>query len=203
MAIKGSWRRPGTGHRRHRTISVSSTRHLFLSEADATHRYIAAQGERIVSDETIVGLVKDLTSQLSAIAVEFGTRADRLANEGDAVAAGGRATPRDPCQLASQLLAQRLARFDHFPAELFHEPAWDMLLALFVAGEKGQTMNVKTLVASAQAPVTTSQRWIDHLHKLKLIDRVIDPMDRRRMEISLSDSGQKAVVAYLDSLPAR
>jgi len=176
---------------------------LFLSEADATHRYIAAQGERIVSDETIVGLVKDLTSQLSAIAVEFGTRADRLANEGDAVAAGGRATPRDPCQLASQLLAQRLARFDHFPAELFHEPAWDMLLALFVAGEKGQTMNVKTLVASAQAPVTTSQRWIDHLHKLKLIDRVIDPMDRRRMEISLSDSGQKAVVAYLDSLPAR
>ncbi len=63
-------------------------------------------------------------------------------------------------------------------------------------------MNVKTLVASAHAPVTTSQRWIDHLHKLKLIDRVIDPIDRRRIELSLSDSGYTAVTAYLKRLGA-
>ena len=50
--------------------------------------------------------------------------------------------------------------------------------------------------------MTTSQRWIDHLHKLKLIDRVIDPIDRRRMEISLSDNGFVAVTAYLRRLGA-
>jgi DNA-binding MarR family transcriptional regulator len=154
-----------------------------------------------VPNESIAGLVKDLTTQLSAIAVEFGTRADRLA--GDAPPAGSLGdAPPDTRELAKQLLAQRMARFDHFPAELFHEPAWDMLLALFVAHEERQTMNVKTLVASAHAPVTTSQRWIDHLHKLKLIDRVIDPIDRRRMEISLSDSGLTAVTAYLRRLGA-
>jgi len=100
------------------------------------------------------------------------------------------------------LLAQRMARFDHFPAELFHEPAWDMLLALFVAHEERRTLNVKALVGTAHTPVTTSQRWIDHLHKLKLVDRVIDPHDRRRMEVSLSDTGQTAVRAYLRRLGA-
>ena len=152
-------------------------------------------------NESIAGLVKDLTTQLSAIAVEFGSRADQIVHEPDAGAPIGTAAV-DPRTLAKQLLAQRMARFDHFPAELFHEPAWDMLLALFVAHEERRTMNVKTLVASAHAPVTTSQRWIDHLHKLKLIDRVIDPIDRRRMEISLSDSGQTAITAYLRRLGA-
>jgi DNA-binding MarR family transcriptional regulator len=154
-----------------------------------------------VPNESIAGLVKDLTTQLSAIAVEFGSRADRLTLEPDAGVPMGTAA-LDPRELAKQLLAQRMARFDHFPAELFHEPAWDMLLALFVAQEERRTMNVKTLVASAHAPVTTSQRWIDHLHKLKLIDRVIDPVDRRRMEISLSDQGCTAVTAYLRRLGA-
>ncbi len=152
-------------------------------------------------DESIAGLVKDLTTQLSAIAAEFGTRADRLVGDDGPVAILGD-TPPDMRDMAKQLLAQRLARFDHFPAELFHEPAWDMLLALFVAHEERRTMNVKTLVASAHAPVTTSQRWIDHLHKLKLIDRVIDPIDRRRIELSLSDSGYTAVTAYLKRLGA-
>ena len=148
--------------------------------------------------ESIAGLVKDLTAQLSAVAAEFGARATDLMTVEVAVAA---AAP-DARELAKQLLAQRMARFDHFPAELFHEPAWDMLLALFVAQEERRTMNVKTLVGSAHAPVTTSQRWIDHLYKLKLVDRVIDPQDRRRMEISLSDAGNTAVRAYLRRLGA-
>jgi DNA-binding MarR family transcriptional regulator len=148
-----------------------------------------------VPDESIVGLVKDLTTRLSAIAVEFGDRADRYAGNGAIIATAER---QPPCAVARRLLSERQARQDFFPAELFHEPAWDMLLALYVAGEERQVMNVKTLVATTSAPVTTSQRWIDHLHKLRLIDRIIDPIDRRRVEISLSDSGERAVIAYLD-----
>ena len=147
-----------------------------------------------MADESIVGLVKDLTTRLSAIAAEFGDRADRYA----ASSAGDGDARRSPTDVARRLLAQRAARLDHFPAELFHEPAWDMLLALYVASEERQTMNVKTLVATTSAPVTTSQRWIDHLHKLKLIDRIVDPVDRRRVEVSLSDAGHRAVIGYLD-----
>ena len=148
-----------------------------------------------MADESIVGLVKELTARLSTIAAEFGERADRYTAN---ASTGEGERRRSPTDIARRLLAQRAARLDHFPAELFHEPAWDMLLALYVASEERQTMNVKTLVATTNAPVTTSQRWIDHLHKLKLIDRIVDPMDRRRVEISLSDSGHRAVIGYLD-----
>ena len=61
-------------------------------------------------------------------------------------------------------------------------------------------MNVKTLVASADAPVTTSQRWIDHLAKLRLVDRITDPADRRRIEVSLSLLGAEAIEGYLSAL---
>lgn len=149
-----------------------------------------------MADESIVGLVKDLTTKLSAIAVEFGDRADRFASHATPRSGDG-SERQPPVAVARTLLAQRQIRLEFFPAELFHEPAWDMLLALYVADEERQTMNVKTLVATTSAPVTTSQRWIDHLHKLKLIDRIVDPVDRRRVEISLSDSGQRAVLAYL------
>ena len=151
-----------------------------------------------MGDEAVVGLVKDLAARLSTIAVEFGDRADRLAGTGTTPAAASpRSSGRD---LAQRLLAQRVARFDFFPGELFHEPAWDMLLALYVADEDGENMNVKTLVSRANAPVTTSQRWIDHLHKLRLVDRVVDPADRRRIEISLSATGRESVARYLHRL---
>lgn len=154
-----------------------------------------------VPAESIAGLVRDMTTQLSTMAAEFQVRADRLTADGTEDASPDTASPSTRA-LAVQLLTQRAARFDHFADELFHEPAWDMLLALFIAQADHRTMNVKTLVATAQAPVTTSQRWIDHLHKLNLIDRTIDPADRRRVEISLSDAGHQAILAYLQQLGA-
>jgi DNA-binding MarR family transcriptional regulator len=104
---------------------------------------------------------------------------------------------------ANVVLAERRMRRQFLPAELFHEPAWDMLLALFAARDDRMPMNIKALVSMSDAPVTTSQRWIEHLHKLKLIDRVIDPTDRRRVEISLSHAGDQQMKAYLRALLRR
>jgi len=101
------------------------------------------------------------------------------------------------------VLAERRLRRRFLPSELFHEPAWDMMLALFVSRDERQPMNIKALVSMSDAPVTTSQRWIEHLHKLRLIDRVIDPTDRRRVEISLSYDGEQAMRGYLRALLLR
>lgn len=154
-----------------------------------------------MAEEAVVRLVRDLTGRLSAIAEEFGTRADELVRthpDGNDDAAA-----RDLVAIAELLLDQRARRAEHLPADLFHEPAWDMLLALFIAQERRQTMNVKSLVACASAPVTTSQRWIDHLHKLRLIERVTDPEDRRRIEVSLSEAGTRSMCDYLRTVPLR
>jgi DNA-binding MarR family transcriptional regulator len=153
-----------------------------------------------MKNDIVVGLMKELTAKLSAVAGEYD---DRLAELVQPVEDTDSDTlsPAALTARANALLAERRLRRQHLPAELFHEPAWDMLLALFVARDDTQPMNIKALVAMADAPVTTSQRWIEHLHKLRLIDRVIDPADRRRVEISLSAVGSEAVTSYLQAVP--
>ena len=164
-----------------------------------------------MEQESVIALIRDLTSRLSAVATEFGDRAERAVMAETEATAG--APMREPAggppaasairrAHADRLIAERRARRAYFAPDLFHEPAWDMLLSLFLANEEGRVLNVKALVASSDAPVTTSQRWIDHLHKLRLIDRVGDPDDRRRVEISLSDTGLTAIERYLDAIAA-
>ncbi|KQS03806.1 hypothetical protein ASG11_05735 [Sphingomonas sp. Leaf357] len=147
--------------------------------------------------ETVEDLIRDFSAKLGSIAGEFGARADQIISSGrilpDNVADG----PVDLVARARNIMASRKARRKFFPADLFHEPAWEMLMALFIIYEGEHTMNVKALVSCSDAPATTSQRWIDHLHKSGLIDRVTDTIDRRRIDISLSERGHDAMTRYL------
>ena len=99
--------------------------------------------------------------------------------------------------VAEGMLQQRHARARFLPPSLFHEPAWEILLSLFVAQRRGRTLNVKHLVEQVDAPVTTSQRWIDTLAHMKLVQRLTDANDRRRIELSLSETAVAAVERYL------
>jgi DNA-binding MarR family transcriptional regulator len=157
-------------------------------------------GEPFVKNETVVDLIKDLTAKLSAVAEEFN---GRVAKAAEPVLPSEEPNEAALVDHANVVLAERRMRRQFLPAELFHEPAWDMLLALFAARDDRMPMNIKALVSMSDAPVTTSQRWIEHLHKLKLIDRVIDPTDRRRVEISLSYAGDQQMKAYLRALLRR
>lgn len=149
--------------------------------------------------DSVATLVQDLTSRLSDIASEFSRRAQEVAAP-PILPAPPAVEGRDRLVAkARRLLSERRARARFLPAELFHEPAWDMLLALFVAQDERQVMNVKTLVGHSDAPATTSQRWIDHLAKLGLIHRVVDMVDRRRIEVQLTESGETAIARLLES----
>lgn len=142
-------------------------------------------------DESVVALIKDLTARLAVVANGID---ERIGHEAPP------ASTATPLNRARALIEQRRLRRRFLPEELFHEPAWDMLLALYVASHDHRVMNVKTLVSSADAPVTTSQRWIEHLAKLGLVRRMVDPIDRRRIEVSLSDDGRRAIEAYLAAI---
>jgi len=142
-------------------------------------------------DESVVALIKDLTAKLAVVANGID---ERIGHEAPP------ASMATPLNRARALIEQRRLRRRFLPEELFHEPAWDMLLALYVASHDHRVMNVKTLVSSADAPVTTSQRWIEHLAKLGLVRRMVDPIDRRRIEVSLSDDGRRAIEAYLAAI---
>ncbi len=116
--------------------------------------------------ETVEDLIRDFSAKLGSIAGEFGVRADQIISSSraapDSASSDG---PPDLVARARGIIASRKARRKHFPSDLFHEPAWEMLMALFIIYEGEHTMNVKQLVSCSDAPATTSQRWIDHLHK--------------------------------------
>lgn len=149
-------------------------------------------------NDSLQRLIKDFTSSLLTVSTEFNERFDRI-----------NATLEKPashdeeallCTLAIQLLSRQRARLEYFSRDLFHDPAWNMLITLFVAHHQKSVTNVKGLIGSADAPATTSLRWIDHLHALGLIERTVDTVDRRRVEVSLSEAGLTAMTKYLRAI---
>jgi DNA-binding MarR family transcriptional regulator len=85
---------------------------------------------------------------------------------------------------------------------LFADPAWDMLLELYVAQLSQRRMTVSRLSEASGVPPTTALRWIETLVRHGLAERRNDPLDGRRVYISLSVKGCSAIQDYLDSLPA-
>lgn len=155
-----------------------------------------------VSDkrESIEHLVGDLISRLGSITDEFSRRSEQLGTR--AAAPQGLQVPerRDLVETASRQLARRKLRSTYFPAAMFHEPAWEALLVLFVADARDETLNIKSLASMLDAPLTTSQRWIDYLASINLISRTVDENDRRRVELALTDKGRNALTAYLSAI---
>lgn len=69
---------------------------------------------------------------------------------------------------------------------LFGEPAWDMLVDLFIATEEGKKISVSSLCVAAAVPMTTALRWITILENEGLVTRTADAGDARRYFLSLS-----------------
>lgn len=115
--------------------------------------------------------------------------------------AAGDARPRLPApQQVRQLIANRQARARFFDAELFGDPAWDMLLDLTAAHGEGARVSVTSLCIAAGVPATTALRWLTQMVESGIFVRVPDPADRRRAFIALSDKAMAAMAGYFASL---
>jgi hypothetical protein len=100
------------------------------------------------------------------------------------------ALPMRACaaSLAEQFIRLRRRRDTIFGNGLFADPAWDMLLDLFLARERGlRPVSTSSLCIAAAVPATTALRWIDILVRRGLLSRHADPKDRRRVFIRLTD----------------
>lgn len=105
----------------------------------------------------------------------------------------------DP-RLVRQVIANRQARARFFDAELFGDPAWDMLLDLTAARAEGVQVSVTSLCIASGVPATTALRWLTQMVEAGLFVRVPDPADKRRAFIALSDRSVAAMAGYFASL---
>lgn len=66
-------------------------------------------------------------------------------------------------RVARGLLEMRAARRAAFPAELFDEHAWDILLHLFSSMVDNQTITRSALIEKAGVSYGVGSRWLNHL----------------------------------------
>lgn len=95
-----------------------------------------------------------------------------------------RLSPVSLPQFVARLRRLRMRRNELFGAPLFRDPAWDMLLELFVAHEGGRQVSVSSLCYASGVPLTTALRQIARLEKHGLIERRGDKADNRRCLVS-------------------
>ena len=99
--------------------------------------------------------------------------------------------------LAKRLYAGRSRRKDFLTSEMFGEPGWDMLLALFNAEAGGHRLTVTSLCAASLCPDTTALRWLERLGQLDLVRRVKNPLDGRVFFVDLQPAARTAINSYL------
>lgn len=98
-------------------------------------------------------------------------------------------------QVRAVIRARRLrARF--FDADLFADPAWDMLLDLFQAEIAQHRVPVSSLCIAAAVPPTTALRWIKTMTDAGLFHRRADPHDGRRVFVELAPQASGAMRRY-------
>ena len=110
------------------------------------------------------------------------------------------AAEEDVLSLARAVYQSRKRRADHFGQSLFSEPAWDMLLVLFIYGNRGDQVSVTKLAEFSNSPLTTAIRWLDYLESQRLIVRTQSPRDRRKYYVELSEKGRRLLTDYFRSL---
>lgn len=91
---------------------------------------------------------------------------------------------RSVAEFASGMLAVRSRSNEMVGAQVFRDPAWDMMLDLLVAAHQGRRVCVSSLCYASGVPNSTALRHIEHLDQVGLVERTPDPEDQRRAFIS-------------------
>ncbi len=126
---------------------------------------------------------------------------------GDALVTAGRPDPLD--QDAKSLSFAKMARASYErrrkrakifgDSELFGEPAWDILLDLYIAQAEDKPVSVSSACIGSAAPPTTGLRWLGVLADHGLVEREHDPDDQRRVLVRLTDKALAAMDEYFAS----
>jgi len=146
-----------------------------------------------------VTIFHPLADELMAIAARL-----RDTAKGDGDEPGFTCPPRSTRRalaLARKTYALRRKRAAIFGnPDLFGEPAWDILLDLFIADGEGKTVSVSSACIGSAAPPTTGLRWLGVLADEGLVLRENDQEDHRRVMVRLTPAGHAAMERFFEAV---
>lgn len=100
-------------------------------------------------------------------------------------------TDFDHLALMRQTYALRRLRSDIFPFGLFSDPAWDILIDLYISLLENRGVSVSSACIASCSPPTTALRHMTTLQQNGLVVRRPDLRDGRRVYLELSAAGAK------------
>lgn len=108
----------------------------------------------------------------------------------------GKPRPQVLLNRAREILADRKRRHEVFSKAMFGEPAWEMLLLLYIL-RSGTRQTIGRLGELAGASKSTALRWIEYLEQQRLVRRETHPTDKRAIFVELTEKAIESLEAYL------
>jgi len=106
----------------------------------------------------------------------------------------------EAAEVVSRVIRARRARTGIFRPGLFSDPAWDILLVLFLAKTREQTITVAELADAVCTTTSTAFRWMDALARDGLLWRNPDSKKTGKDRVALSHRGTTAIYQWLEAM---
>lgn len=99
---------------------------------------------------------------------------------------------------ARLIIEHRERRRRYVSTDVLGEPAWDMLLDLFIKFTRGAKVTTSSLCITSRVPLTTALRHISVLEEKGYVTRGQSRLDKQATLVGLSDAGVLAIGQYLE-----
>lgn len=99
--------------------------------------------------------------------------------------------------VARQLYRARRQRTEFWSTELFGEPAWDIMLDLYIHACEGRDISVSSACIASCVPATTASRWMNLLESHGLVERQKARHDFRVQYVQLTIEGTRHMQRFL------
>jgi Mn-dependent DtxR family transcriptional regulator len=107
--------------------------------------------------------------------------------------------PGSPADQARQLYRQRRQRDEALGSDLFGEPAWDLLLDLYIARSQQRPVSVMSASVALGVPAEATWAWVSRLEEHGLVERPYQSQEGALTLVALSDAGFERMTRLLSS----
>lgn len=166
-----------------------------LTLAASNLRSGAAEGANETSDARLRQLSEEV-SRIAATLARLGTASTQPPLSPATMAPPRGDVPNVSAEALRAMIRARRQRANYLPADLFADPAWDMLLDLLQAELVQHRVPVSSLCIAAAVPATTALRWIKAMTERGLLVRRDDPHDGRRVFIEMAPATSASLRHY-------
>jgi len=100
----------------------------------------------------------------------------------------------------SRLVAVENIKRRHLEVDLFGDPCWNMILDLAVAEQNQREVSITSLCLASGEPMSTALRHLEKLVHHGYLIRRLDPKDRRRILVGLTDDARNRLTRLRQEL---